>query len=200
MKRAYPAVLGGVAMAVAVAACGTSSRTSVDVPTAGPATKTATVTRTVSTPTQTTTPAGSACTASDLTPASLGSNGAMGHVVVTFSLRNTGERTCHSYGFPGVQFMAGKDQPVPTHATRTVHDFAGDTPLKAITLAPGQSAEFRVVLSDVANRRLRCVTADALQIIAPDDTVPMLATLQNPVSVCGGQATVSPLEPSSPGV
>ena len=188
-----------------LAGCGGSSPTSVNVPTTGKQTKkTSTVTHTVTTDTSTattttTTANGSSCTASDLTPAFVSSNGAAGHVVLTFALRNTSSAACHTYGFPGVEFLATKagasPKPITTHATRTVHDFAGETPLRSINLGSGQQASFRVIVSDVANTQLPCETARGMQIIAPDDTVPMTVALAQPASVCGGEATVSPLEP-----
>ncbi len=137
--------------------------------------------------------AGTACTAADLTPSFLNSNGATGHVVIAFVLRNSSSSSCHSYGYPGVVFLSRSGAQIATDATRTTTDFAGHVPETAITLQPGQEASFRLVVSDVGSSQSACVTAHGLQIIAPDDTATMKATMPSGISVCNGKATVSPL-------
>jgi hypothetical protein len=92
-----------------------------------------------------------------------------------------------------VEFLGSDSRPITTHAKRTTQDFAGNLPLAHVTLRPRQEATFRIVTSDVSNSP--CATAHALQIIAPDDTTPMHVAIANPVAVCGGQATLSPVEP-----
>ncbi len=56
--------------------------------------------------TTTAVPPAPACTASDLTPTFLGSNGAAGTIVLGFALKNTGSTTCHTYGWPGVELLS----------------------------------------------------------------------------------------------
>ncbi|HEX3802701.1 MAG TPA: DUF4232 domain-containing protein [Solirubrobacteraceae bacterium] len=206
---ATAAVIG----ALVVVACGGSSNTSDD---SGSGSSTVTVTRTVTTPppppasstttgpltsttaTKTTTTAfasGTACTASDLTPSFLGSNGAAGTVVLGFALKNTGSKTCHTYGWPGVEFLSAGDKPLPTDATRTTGDVVGSTPANALALKPGEEASFRIVASDVGTGGGGCATAKQLQIYAPDDTVTMKVSLPG-VAACG-KATVSPLLPGA---
>lgn len=136
---------------------------------------------------------GGACTASHLTPAFLNSNGATGHVVSAFVLKNTGSTTCHTYGYPGVEFLSKGGSSITTYATRTTTDFAGTLPESEVSIAPGAEASFRMVTSDVASSQSACETAWGLQIIAPDDTVAMKATMPSGISVCNGKATVSPV-------
>jgi hypothetical protein len=154
----------------------------------GPQTNT-TATKTSTTPTA----LGNACRASDLTPAYLGSNGAAGTIVLGFALKNTGETTCHTYGWPGVEFLSSSGAALATHATRTTGDVVGSTPAGVLTLAPGQEASFRMVTSDMATGGGSCPTASALQIYAPDDTVTMKVAVPG-VAACG-KATLSPLMP-----
>ncbi len=167
-----------------------------------PATTAQTGTATTSTTTQTTTTtsnsggvpvSGSACTAADLTPAFLNTNGAAGHVVLAFVLKNTGSASCHTYGYPGVAFLTKSGALETTNATRTRTDFAGHLPESAITLAPGQEASFRMVTSDVGSSQSDCANAYGLQVIAPDDTATMKTSIPEAISFCGGKATVSPL-------
>jgi hypothetical protein len=200
------------ALALAVAGCGGSnsaattshkqaSTGSGQAATAStPATSTQTATTTTSTTAQTTTSnsggvpvAGSACTAADLTPAFLNSNGATGHVVMAFVLKNTGSASCHTYGYPGVAFLSKSGALLTTNATRTTTDFAGHLPESAITLAPGQEASFRMVTSDVGSSESDCANAHGLQVIAPDDTATMKTSMPEAISFCDGKATVSPL-------
>lgn len=136
---------------------------------------------------------GAACTAADLTPSYLGSNGAAGTIVLGFALKNTGSRTCHTYGWPGVEFLSSSGTGLPTGTTRTTGDVAGSTPANVLTLAPGQEASFRMVISDMGPNGSSCPTASALQIYAPDDTVKMKVSLSG-VAACG-KGTVSPMLP-----
>jgi hypothetical protein len=205
-----------VALALAVAGCGgsnSSSTTSHKQASTGsgqtatastPATTSQTATTTTPTTTQTTTTtttgnsggvpvSGSVCTAADLTPAFLNTNGATGHVVMAFVLKNTGTATCHTYGYPGVAFLSKSGAPLTTNATRTTTDFAGHLPESALTLAPGQEASFRMVTSDVGSSQSDCANAYGLQVIAPDDTATMKTSIPEAISFCDGKATVSPL-------
>jgi hypothetical protein len=192
---------------LSLAACGSSNSSdqtpvtvtqTVTTPVTPPATSTATgtgpQTDTTATKTSTTSGAvGAACTASDLTPSFLGSNGAAGTIVLGFALKNTGSTTCHTYGWPGVQFLSSAGAALPTGATRTTGDVVGSTPANVLTLAPGEAASFRMVSSDMGPGGSACPNASALQIFAPDDTVRMRVSL-NGVAACG-KTTVSPMLP-----
>ena len=185
-----------VIAAITVAACGGSSpvttvtRTVVDhqTGTSGPATTTNTATTQ-----RTTTISGTACSAADLTPAFLGSNGAAGTIVLGFSLRNTASTSCHTYGWPGVQFLSSRGSALTTGATRTTRDVAGSTPATAIALKPGEEASFRMTVSDVPTGGGSCPTAAKLQIYAPDDTATMIVAVPG-IAACG-KSTVSPMMP-----
>jgi hypothetical protein len=200
-----------------VVACGNSSNTS-DNP-GGPSgsktiIETQTVTQTVTTPphvttttapltpttaTKTTTTAfahGTACTASDLTPSYLGSNGAAGTIALGFALKNTGDKPCHTYGWPGVQLLSASGAALPTNATRTTSDLLGATPASVLTLKPGEQASFRLIASDFASGGGSCKNARALQIYAPDDTVTMKVSISGGVPACG-KATLSPMLPGA---
>jgi Protein of unknown function (DUF4232) len=193
--------------ALAVGACGGSSNTSDQTRTI---VETRTVTQPVTSPTgntstgpltnttatsKTTTQISDACNASDLTPVYLGSNGAAGTIVLGFGLKNTGSTTCHTYGWPGVQFLSSSGAALPTGSVRTTGDVVGSTPAIALTLAPGGAASFRMVTSDMGPNGSSCPTASELQIYAPDDTVKMKVSVSG-VAACG-KATLSPLMPGT---
>lgn len=209
LRRSSGLAAAAVAGALLVAACGGSNNTSdntqqtvtvihtVTQPANPPATTTTatdTGPQTDTTATKTSTTAvGDPCTASDLTPSFLGSNGAAGTIVLGFALKNTGSATCHTYGWPGVEFLSSSGAALPTHATRTTGDVVGSTPAGELTLAPGDEVSFRMVTSDMGPNGSACPTASALQIIAPDDTATMKVALSG-VAACG-KATLSPLMP-----
>jgi hypothetical protein len=196
-----------------VVACGGSSNTS-DNTGGGRVTVTVTRTQTVTTPppvTTTTAPltpttatkttttaiaAGTACTASDLTPTVIGSNGAAGTIELGFALKNTGSATCHTYGWPGVELLSSNGVGLPTNATRTTTDVLGDTPANVLTLKPGEQASFRLIASDFASGGGNCANATQLQIYAPDDTVTMKVSISGGVPACG-KATLSPMMPGA---
>jgi hypothetical protein len=139
---------------------------------------------------------GQACTSSDLTAVYLGQDGATGNVVLSFALRNRGTATCHTYGWPGVEFLGTGGQGLQTQSKRVTKDILGSTPASVITLAPGRQASFRVVAPDqnASGGSAGCETADALQIIAPDDAARMSVRIPGGAYECAS-ATVSPLQP-----
>jgi hypothetical protein len=189
--------------ALTVSACGGSNNSSDQTRTI---VETRTVTQPITTPTvttstgpltnttvtgKTTTQVSNACSASDLTPTYLGSNGAAGTIVLGFALKNTGSTICHTYGWPGVQFLSSSGGALPTGSVRTTGDVVGSTPATVLALKPGGEASFRVVASDMGPNGSSCPTASYLQIYAPDDTVKMKVSVSG-VAACG-KSTVSPL-------
>jgi uncharacterized protein DUF4232 len=200
-----------VAGTLVVVACGGSSNTpgntkyvTVTVPvthtvTTPPPGTTTTSPLTPTTATKTTTTAlvsGSACTASDLTPSFLGSNGAAGTIELGFALKNTGSTTCHTYGWPGVELLSSDGVGLPTNATRTTTDVLGETPANVLKLKPGEQASFRLIATDFASGGGNCDNASQLQIYAPDDTVTMKVAISGGVPACG-RATLSPMMPGT---
>ena len=188
----FTALLG----ACAIAACGSSGT---------PVTRTITVVHTITSPPSTntgttatntgtsTTAQTSACVAADLTPSFLGTNGAAGTIAIGFALKNTSSAPCHTYGWPGVEFLSSTGVGLATNAVRTSSDMLGSTPPSEITLKPGQEASFRMVASDFSqSANTSCPNASELQIIAPDDTATMVVAISVGIPACG-KATVSPL-------
>jgi hypothetical protein len=199
-----------LACTLALAACGSASQNSSGVAnsqTTSPATSptsstsstptptTATQTTTATTPTSTASPSGSKpCTAADLALSFLGGQGATGHGLLGFELRNTSSSTCHTYGYPGVQFLDRAGKPLPTNSTRTTQDFFGSVPENKLVVAPGQSVSFRLGVTHGAASPAGCTTAYGLQAIPPDDTATLHVTIVNGGAYECGTATVSPLQ------
>jgi hypothetical protein len=203
-----------VACTLALGACGSSSQSSSSVASRQSATPTApapATTQTSSTPTSTststtqTTPAttptstssptnSTACTASELALSFLGGQGATGHGELGFELRNISNSTCHTYGYPGVQFLDRAGKALPTDSTRTTQDFFGSVPEKQLTVEPGQSVSFRLGVTHGAASPVGCTTAYGLQVIPPDDTATLHVAIVNGGAYECRTATVSPLQ------
>jgi hypothetical protein len=187
-----------VLSALALSSCGGSSSQSVSSATGSPSAQTTTA---GSSPTQTTTqsttvaPAGPArCVASTLALSFLGQQGATGHGELGFSLRNTGNASCHTFGYPGVLFLDQAGRPLPTVSTRTTHDFFGQAPAVSLVIVPGGTASFRLGVTHGIVSSAGCVTAHGLQVIPPDDTATLHVSIPQGAFECG-TATVSPLRP-----
>jgi hypothetical protein len=160
----------------------------------GTGTTSSQTTSTTTTTTAATTSAGHApCTASGLALTFLGQQGATGHGELGLVLRNTGSSPCQTIGYPGILFLDKDGAPLPTDSTRTTHDFFGRTHVASLVILPGASASFRVGVTHGASSTKGCTTAAGLQVIPPNDTATMHASIPDGAFECG-TATVSPLE------
>ncbi len=202
--RASVAWAAAVLSAAGIAACGGSGTTVSGSFNSGPGpSATATGTGTTATATETSTSttststaaAAPACVAADLSVSFESSNGAAGNTAAYFELKNTSSHPCHTYGFPGVLFLDHTGAPLPTDATRSLHDLIGPNKEVGFTLAPGAVASFHVIVG-LSATGAGCHTADGLQVIAPDDTATMRTTIPNGLYECG-TATLSPLAPGN---
>ncbi len=211
------AAILSASLALALSACGGSSHTATttrqDTPAASPAATTTTgpgsataatsttsppsTTTAVTTTVSTTTSAGPPpCVAGDLSVSFLGQQGATGHGLLGFALRNVSGRSCHTFGFPGVLFLDRAGRALPTISTRTTRDFFGTARVVKLLLAPGSSASFRLGVTHGVTSTAQCTTAYGLQVIAPDDTRTLLARIPGGAYECR-TATVSPLRPGN---
>jgi hypothetical protein len=190
------------ALALSLAACGgsgTSTRvlthTVTQPSTSGSTTSSATTqtTASASTPATTTSTATQPCTAHDLSLRFLGQQGAAGHGELGFALKNTSSAPCHTYGFPGILFLARSGAALTTIPHRTTSDYFGHTQETELTLPPGASASFRLGVTHGAIPGSVCTTAYGLQVIPPDDVNSVRAQIPGGAYECR-DASVSPLE------
>jgi hypothetical protein len=199
------AAIAATVAALALSACGssggggtpsqTSSTTSTTTASTTPSTTAATTTTTTTATAPTATIAGSrACVASRLTVSFLGQQGATGHGLLGFSVRNRGSARCHTFGYPGVLFLDRAGRPLPTNSVRTTHDFFGEAPEVRIVLAPRARASFRLGVTHGAASTAHCATAYGLQVIPPDDTAMLRVRIPGGAYECR-TTTVSPLRP-----
>ena len=187
--------------ALAVAACGGSESSTSAVATGTTATVTVTTSATTSatqtSQTTSTTPAGPPiCRAATLALSYLGSQGAAGHGLLGFALKNTGGATCRTVGYPGIQFLDKSGNSLPTNSTRTTHDYFGSAPKVALIVAPGSTVSFRVGVTHVPAGSATCTTAYSLQVIPPNDTSTLRVAIPQGAYFCH-TATVSPVRPGT---
>jgi hypothetical protein len=119
-----------------------------------------------------------ACRTGDLRVTHLESAGATGHGIHIFRIRNTSQRTCHTFGWFGVQLLAKHGRELPTRARRVKSDFFGAQPRRRVTIRPAGKASFRITTTAVGSGR-HCSDAAAIRVIAPDDTVSRLVRLRS---------------------
>ena len=189
------------ALAMTLAACGGSSRSSSRAaaltPSNPPSTPASTPAAAVTTAaTQTAAPpAGPGpCRAADMSLSYLGGQGATGHGELGFALRNTGSQSCSTYGYPGVEFLDQAGRPLTTVPTHTTQDFFGTLPKVPLTVAPGATVSFRLGVTHGMTSSAGCTTASALQVIPPNDTATLKATIGNGGAYECETATVSPVQ------
>jgi hypothetical protein len=195
-----------LAAALAITACGSTTTKTVTVsPTTAATTGTGTGTATTATGTPSTTTNATAstaavtpplCRAGNLALTFLGQQGALGHGVVGFALRNTGSSSCHTFGYPGILWLSRSGAPLPTTSMRTTRDFFGPAPLASLTVAPGGTVSFRLGVTHMSTGggTAGCTTAAALQVIPPNDTSTLRVTIPNGAFECRA-TTVTPLRP-----
>lgn len=190
------------AAAVGLAACGgSSSHKNASAPLA-PQTQSPSQAGTTPSPAATTTsvapatPGTPPCRASGLALSFLGGQGATGHGELGFALKNTSGGPCRTFGYPGIQFLDRSGAALPTVPSHTTQDFFGTAPEERLNVAPGQSVSFRLGVTHGAGGIAGCATAYGLQVIPPDDTATLRATITNGAFECR-TATVSPLRPGT---
>jgi hypothetical protein len=203
--REMRATVLALSAALLLAACGSSSKsassTTAGASSSAPAASTAPHPATTTGPTASNTSAvpsqgSKLCVASDLKLSFIGGQGATGHGLLGFQLRNVSSSPCHTFGFPGIQFLDRAGTPLPTMTTRTTHDFFGSAPLQALVVQPDGTASFRVGVTHGIASSAGCTTAYGISVIPPNDTSSLHTTIAQGAYECG-TATVSPVRPGA---
>jgi Protein of unknown function (DUF4232) len=141
--------------------------------------------------------AAASCRAGGVRLIYLGGQGATGHGLLGFAIRNTGGSACTTVGYPGIEFLSKGGAPLPTHPQHTTNDFFGKTRYGQVTVAPGQTSSFRLGVTHGLASAKGCVTAVSVQVIVPNDTVRTAIRIPGGVYECRGIVTVSPMQPGN---
>jgi hypothetical protein len=196
--RTRVTVLALLGASLVVSACGSSKSPSAGT-TPSPAKSASTAVATTTTVTRTVAASSAPaplCTARQMALSFLGQQGAAGHGEVGFALRNTGTVACHTAGFPGIQWLDRSGHALPTVPKHVTTDMAGSVPVVKLTLAPGQTASFRLFVTHGAVPGLPCTTAYGLQAIPPNDTGTLRTSIPDGAFQCR-DTMVSPLRPGN---
>ena len=117
--------------------------------------------------------------------------GAAGSIGGIFVLENTSSKTCTLEGYPGMQMLDAKGNPMTTHVIRGSSVVVPAIPVTLVTMAPGVRASFLWGYSDVANAMGACPTSTSVEVTPPNAY--NHATLTMAMSPCEGKITVSPV-------
>jgi hypothetical protein len=137
-----------------------------------------------------------ACRTADLRVSFLFGQGATGHEIYVFRVRNVSGRTCHTFGFFGVRLLGRHGHALPTDSRRVTHDWFGAQPKRRVTLEPKGRGSFRITTMIGAARH--CVDAWRVRLIAPDDTHRTTVKLRRSrrIYACQhGRIEIAPIQP-----
>jgi Protein of unknown function (DUF4232) len=135
------------------------------------------------------------CVLGDLKITAGRSSGAAGSIGGIFILENTSAKTCTLEGYPGMQMLDAKGNPITTHVIRGSSVVVPAIPVTLVKVAPGVRVSFRWGYSDVSSGPGLCPTSTSVEITPPNDYNHV--TLAAAMSPCGGKITVSPVRPGT---
>jgi hypothetical protein len=140
------------------------------------------------------------CAGPRLRLSAMGTQGATGHLEVTFALRNDSGTFCTLRGYPGARLLDATGQTIAMRLERG-RGFFPDTMIapRRVLLAPSASARFG--LSFVTNNEYagarRCVRAWVLEAVPPGGSGPLRVSLSDgglpQIVPCGRRLVTSPL-------
>jgi len=153
------------------------------------------------TPTPATAAAGPGrCHTSQVQVAYQTSQGAAGHIFLTFRMTNTGTTTCWLYGFVGMQMLDAAGRNLPTRVIRNGGAFAGQPGPTKFDVPAGRSATFDVAWGDVqVGSETTCPPASRLIVTPPDefDHVTIAVSGFSLAPCNAGELDVTPMRPPS---
>lgn len=137
------------------------------------------------------------CTANQLHPVMITSQGAAGTDFYVVGLKNISSQSCVTYGYPGVSFLNSAGSALPTSVTRTTSDMAGSVSARTLTVAVGAEVSFRVAVETAYKGGALCKSATTMRIYPPESTAALNLSLGGAGSQVCGEATVIPLQSGS---
>lgn len=112
----------------------------------------------------------SRCHVSQLAVSYVTSEGAAGHIILTFHMANSSSTMCWIYGFVGMQMLDGGGGQIPTRVVRNGGFFLNQPGPSQFDLSPGQAGTFLVAFGDVpVGSETTCSPAAQLIVTPPDE-------------------------------
>ena len=192
------ALISTLALAFVIGGCSSGAQDAGTVPT-GPASSTAqatTPTTTPSTPSTSTSASASAiarCEGRTATVKVASQEGAAGTIRTLWRVTNTGQSSCRSFGYPGMDFRASSGWLNVQVHRGGFSDI--NQPPASVVVAPGHSLYFVSYWNDVATSAGPCKDFDRVKVTLPNnfDSVKLSSTgCLNPESVDVGPVTTTP--------
>jgi Protein of unknown function (DUF4232) len=145
------------------------------------------------------------CQATQLAITQAASSGAAGHIAIALRLHNISMRSCTLKGFATIVLLDGARRPLLTVLRWGTGGFFNpfNRPVRLVTLAPGGNAYMAMGWSHIPAPGQTCPLAPNLLLLPPPASSALLVAVGHgsvpafgPVDACGGQLTVSAVEPT----
>jgi hypothetical protein len=138
------------------------------------------------------------CQASDLAIAPDLSSGATGHIGIELHLRNVSTRACMLKGYATIILLDGSRLPLLTVLHWGPGGFFNfNRPVRLVTLTPGGSAYLAMGWAHIPSPGQTCPPAPNLLVLPPGASSAVLVSMgRGYVDACGGQLSVSAVEPT----
>lgn len=157
---------------------------------------TSSTTSSTTTTTSTSTATAQICQAGQLRFALGAGTGAAGTITSSVTLTDASSQTCTLYGYPGMQLLDTRGNPIPTMVVRgQAHfpDAVANAGPSTVTLTPGAQATFSLQYSDVpVGPETTCPASSKAEITPPTNTAYAVIALD--IAPCdNGRVYVSPV-------
>lgn len=138
------------------------------------------------------------CRARQLNVTMHGGGVGLGHVGIELRLHNISGQRCTLTGYPSAFLLDARLLPMPTTVHQGSGYLSGNRPVRRVTLTPGGDAYAMVEWTHVPSPGQSCPVARNLLFLPPGaDGAQLIAMGRGGIDACGGQLTVSPVEPTS---
>lgn len=142
--------------------------------------------------------AGGVCRARQLNVTMHGGGVGLGHVGIELRLHNISTQSCTLTGYPSAFLLDARLLPMPTTVHQGSGYLSGNRPVRRVTLVPGGDAYAMVEWTHVPSPGQSCPVARNLLFLPPGaDGAQLISMGRGGIDACGGQLTVSPVEPTS---
>ena len=132
------------------------------------------------------------CHSNQLSVRPVSSSAGAGNRAVNYAFTNTSSSTCALKGYPGLELLNAKNQPIKgiqINWTQSTYFYSAKPQL--VTLAPGAQAYFQAAFNRIPAGQ-SCTTSSKLKITPPNAYRSL--TLNDQLTVCGGRINLTPVQ------